>query len=144
MRFSVKNLFYMYKYLLLLILGLASFSANAQMSDRLSEHPSMGASSVGKSTREDAVAVTREMTNRLRLNEAQFMKLLPLNRIKLAGLSIINREYKDDAAIRAAKAAELEAQFEQECSRILTPTQLSQLQQKHDQPTPANAGNGLG
>ena len=136
----------MYKYLLLLILGLASFSANAQMSDRLSEHPSMGASSVGKSTREDAVAVTREMTNRLRLNEAQFMKLLPLNRIKLAGLSIINREYKDDAAIRAAKAAELEAQFEQECSRILTPSQLSQLQQKSSQPVsvPAGSGNGLG
>ena len=134
----------MHKYLLFLILGLGSFSANAQMSDRLSEHPSMGASSVGKSTRDDAVAMTREMTNRLRLNEAQFMKLLPLNRIKLAGLSSINREYKDDAAARAAKVAELEAQFEQECSRILTPTQLSQLQQKHDQPTPANAGNGLG
>ena len=106
----------------------------------------MGASSVGKSTRDDAVAMTREMTNRLRLNEAQFMKLLPLNRIKLAGLSSINREYKDDAAVRAAKVAELEAQFEQECSRILTPTQLSQLQQKNNQPTttPANAGNGLG
>lgn len=101
---------------------------------------------MGKSTRSDAVAITREMTNRLRLNEAQFMKLLPLNRIKLAGLSSINREYKDDAAVRAAKVAELEAQFEQECSRILTPTQLSQLQQKNNQPTttPANAGNGLG
>ena len=136
----------MYKYLLFLVLSLGSFSANAQMSDRLSEHPSMGASSVGKSTRDDAVAMTREMTNRLRLNEAQFMKLLPLNRIKLAGLSSINREYKEDAAIRAAKVAELEAQFEQECSRILTPSQLSQLQQKHDQPavTPVNAGNGLG
>ena len=136
----------MHKYLLFLILGLGSFSANAQMSDRLSEHPSMGASSVGKSIRDDAVAMTREMTNRLRLNEAQFMKLLPLNRIKLAGLSSINREYKDDAAVRAAKVAELEAQFEQECSRILTPTQLSQLQQKNNQPTttPANAGNGLG
>ncbi len=106
----------------------------------------MGASSMGKSTRIDAVAMTHEMTNRLRLNEAQFVKLLPLNRIKLAGLSSINREYKDDAATRAAKVAELEAQFEQECSRILTPSQLSQLQQKHDQPatTPANAGNGLG
>ncbi len=112
------------------------------MSDRLSEHPQM----LSKGPAPDAIAVTREMTNRLHLNEGQFLKLLPLNRTKLAGLTSINRMYKNDEAIRAAKAAELEAQYEQECSRILTPSQLSQLQQKTGPPAtaPAGSGNGLG
>ncbi|WP_201982159.1 hypothetical protein [Hymenobacter rubidus] len=111
------------------------------MADRLSEHPTMGKQSADK-----AVTVTREMTNRLHLNEGQFLKLLPLNRTRLAGMNSIEQEYRNDAATRAAKAAELEAQFEQECSRILTPSQLSQLQQENEQPAaaPANTGNGLG
>ena len=122
-----------------LFFALVSFSAQAQMSDRLSEHPRMGKAP-------DAVAITREMTTRLHLNEGQFLKLLPLNRTKLAGLNSINHLYKNDEATRAAKAAELEAQYEQECSRILTPSQLSQLQHQNGQPTsaPANPGNGLG
>lgn len=86
------------------------------------------------------------MSNRLRLNEGQYLKLLPLNRTKLASLTTINHAYKNDEATRAAKIAELEAQYEQECSRILTPSQLSQLQQNNGQPTttPVNTGNGLG
>jgi uncharacterized protein YcbK (DUF882 family) len=125
---------------LTLIFAFCSFSASAQMRDRLSEHPASHAKAP------DAVSMTREMTNRLHLNEGQFLKLLPLNRTKLSGLNIINREYKNDEATRAAKAAELEAQYEQECSRILTPSQLSQLQQDNGQPAsaPANTGNGLG
>ncbi|WP_210515312.1 hypothetical protein [Hymenobacter terricola] len=135
----------MYKLTIALIaflLAIASFSAQAQMSDRLSEHPTMNT----KATANEAAAVTRDMVNHLHLNEGQFLKLLPLNRTKLAGLNSINREYKNDEATRAAKAAELEAQYEQECSRILTPSQLSQLQQEHGQPAtaPASTGNGLG
>jgi Spy/CpxP family protein refolding chaperone len=129
-----------------LFLALVSFSANAQMADRLTEHPSMHRVAAGhKVPAEDPVAVTREMTVRLHLNEGQFLKLLPLNRTKIAGMNSINREYKNDEAVRAAKAAELEAQYEQECSRILTPSQLSQLQQ-NNQPAaaPAGTGNGLG
>ena len=111
------------------------------MPDRLNEHPNFS-----KTLTRDAEVMTREMANRLRLNEGQMLKLMPLNRTKLAGLSSINREYKNDEAARAAKAAELEAQYEQECSRILTPSQLSQLQQTNGQPAtaPANSGNGLG
>ena len=45
---------------------------------------------------------------------------------------------------RAAKIAELEAQYEQECSRILTPSQLSQLQSEQPATTPTGSGNGLG
>ena len=117
------------------------------MSDRLSEHPTTKSGMARKTSAETAaVAVTREMTNRLHLNEGQFLKLLALNRTKLAGLHSIDQQYRDDEATRAAKAAELEAQFEQECGRILTPSQLSQLQQQNGQPNgaPANTGNGLG
>ncbi|MBF9220460.1 hypothetical protein [Hymenobacter ruricola] len=128
-------------FLFALLLVVSSFSAHAQMSDRLSEHPTYG-----KALAKDAENVTREMANRLHLNEGQVLRLLPLNRTKLAGLNSINREYKTDEAARAAKAAELEAQYEQECSRILTPSQLSQLQQTNGQPStaPATTGNGLG
>jgi hypothetical protein len=128
-------------FLVAFLLVLASFSARAQMADRLSEHPTFG-----KSLAKDAEVITRDMANRLRLNEGQVLRLLPLNRTKLAGLNSINREYKNDETARAAKAAELEAQYEQECSRILTPSQLSQLQQSNGQPAsaPATSGNGLG
>jgi Spy/CpxP family protein refolding chaperone len=127
--------------LLTLLLAGVSFGAQAQMADRLNEHPTFG-----KAINADAQVATREMVNRLHLNEGQYLRLLPLNRIKLAGLSSINRDYKNDETARATKTAELEAQYEQECSRILTPSQLSQLQQDNSQPTPtpASTGNGLG
>ena len=99
-----------------------------------------------KTSDKDALSLTREMANRLGLNEGQFLQLLPLNRTKLAGLDRINAQFRADEATRAAKAAELEAQYEQECGRILTPSQLSQLQQTNGQPAPVPAatGNGLG
>lgn len=130
--------------LLTLFFAISSFSAHAQMADRLSDSPSFG--KMGKSLEGEAVLVTREMANRLHLNEGEILKLLPVNRTKLMGLSSINRMYKGDEATRAAKAAELEAQYEQECSRILTPSQLSQLQQESGRPAaaPSNTGNGLG
>ena len=134
----------MYKFIAsLFIMGFAlvALPAQAQMADRLSEYPKLS-----KATGTEAVTVTRDMTSRLHLNEGQYLKLLSLNRIKLVGLNNINREYRNDEITRAVKAAELEAQYEEECSRILTPSQLSQLQQKSSQPVsvPAGSGNGLG
>ncbi len=121
--------------------GLATLPAQAQMADRLSEHPK-----TNNVPSAEVVAITRDMSNRLHLNEGQFLKLLSLNRTKLAGLNAINREYQNDEAARAARAAELESQYEQECGRILTPSQLSQLQQQNGQPAtaPASTGNGVG
>jgi hypothetical protein len=121
-----------------LCLSLASLTAQAQMADRIAEQPTPR-----EASRQEVLTQTREMANRLHLNEGQYLKLLPLNRTRLSSLNSINREYRTDAAARAAKAAELEMQFEQECSRILTPSQLSQLQ-RETQPAPATAGNGLG
>ena len=126
-------------FLTALCLSLASMSAKAQMADRITERPTPR-----EASRQEVVAQTREMANRLHLNEGQYLQLLPLNRTRLSTLSGINREYRADAATRAAKAAELEAQFEQECSRILTPSQLSQLQRDSQLTAPATTGNGLG
>ncbi|MDQ2770710.1 MAG: hypothetical protein M3Y54_09435 [Bacteroidota bacterium] len=121
-----------------LMLACATASVRAQMADRLTEHPT-----VQQSPSEQALALTREMTNRLHLNEGQFLKLLPLNRTRLDELNSINLTYRSDEATRAAKATELEAQFEQECSRILTPSQLSQLHNNFSTP-PAATSTGLG
>lgn len=127
-------------FLTALCLSLASLSAKAQMADRITEHPTPR-----EASRQEVIAQTREMAKRLHLNEGQYLQLLPLNRTRLSALNGINREYRADATTRAAKAAELEAQFEQECSRILTPSQLSQLQRDAQPATvPATTGNGLG
>ncbi len=127
--------------LLTLLLAAVSFGAQAQMADRLNESPTFG-----KTINASAQLATREMVARLHLNEGQYLKLLPLNRTKFAGLHSINQEYKNDETTRMSKVAELETQYEQECSRILTPSQLSQMQQRKSTPTtaPATAGNGLG
>ncbi|MBF9238853.1 hypothetical protein I2I05_15730 [Hymenobacter sp. BT683] len=115
------------------------------MADRLAEHPTFSLASISKSADDDALVITREMSNRLHLNEGQFLSLLALNRTKLVTLKSIAREYRGDEATRASKVAELEAQFEQECSRILTPSQLSQLQHSNDHPAGSNEpGHGLG
>ncbi|GAB3729539.1 hypothetical protein GCM10027594_11630 [Hymenobacter agri] len=131
---------YLIAFTTVLSLSLATLSAKAQMADRITEQPSPR-----EASRQEVIALTREMANRLHLNEGQYLKLLPLNRTRLSAISGINREYRTDEATRASKAAELEAQFEQECSRILTPSQLSQLQ-RETQPAsaPATTGNGLG
>lgn len=126
---------------LTILLASGSFSANAQKVDHRVEQ-----SAPSKSPSNDPMVATREMANHLQLNEAQVVKLLPLNRTRISGINSINRMYKKDEATRTQKLMELEAQFEQECSRILTPSQLSQLQQQNGQPAtaPATTGNGLG
>ena len=88
-----------------------------------------------------ATAMTREMSNRLRLNEGQYVKLYSINRTRLTRQQEIEQATTKDAAARTAQLAELQSQYEQECARILTPSQLSLMQQ--DQPqAPANNGNG--
>ncbi len=125
-----------------LCFALGTFSAQAQVTDRRAEQ-----SQPTKKETPDAVALTREMSQRLRLNEVQYMKLLNVNRTKLSSINSIKHLYNNDETMRAQKMSELEAQYEQECSRILTPSQLSQLQQQQGtQPStaPVGTGNGLG
>ncbi len=127
-------------------LTLCTLPAQAQMADWLLEHPTFSLASSDKASGGDAVKITREMTNRLRLNEAQFLNLLTINRTKLGAQRSINHDYKNDEKTRTAKMEELESQYERECSRILTPSQLSQLQRDNERSTtaPGESGQGLG
>lgn len=83
--------------------------------------------------RQAATEQTREMANRLHLNEGQFVKLFSLNRTRLARQQEIEHSTPHDLASQLAQLAELQAQYEQECSRIMSPSQLSQLLQETSQ-----------
>ena len=86
-------------------------------------------------------AMTREMSTRLQLNEGQFIKLYSINRTRMGRQQEIEQATTNDAASRTSQLAELQAQYEQECARILTPSQLSQLQQDPAQ-FPSGGGRG--
>lgn len=72
-------------------------------------------------------ALTDAMAKQLHLNEGQYVRMLATNRIKLARLDEIQWQYRDNVAQQHAQLQELQSQYETECSRILTPTQLSLL-----------------
>lgn len=93
-------------------------------------------------TGQAVTAMTREMSNHLQLNEGQYIKLYSINRTRLARQQEIEHATASDASARTAQLAELQGQYEQECARILTPSQLSLMQQ--DQTNPATIGNGQG
>ncbi|GAB3292956.1 hypothetical protein [Hymenobacter tenuis] len=133
------------KTLIFTLLLLAGFSSSvlAQMKDRYSERPGNG-----DLTHARVEEVTRMMNKQLRLNEAQYIQLRAVNKIKIARADEIQWEFYDNPSLRSAKLAELEAQYEQECSRILTPSQLSLLRDEQKRevvpvPTDGNEG-GLG
>lgn len=113
---------------LLLLVGLTE-AVSAQKQDRHAELPGTNGPSTVR-VRE----VTRQMCNSLRLNEAQYIRLRAVNQIRLTRLDEIAWQYKDDIVEQRARISELESQYEAECSRILTPTQISVLrsEQQHD------------
>ncbi|SHK44975.1 hypothetical protein [Hymenobacter psychrotolerans] len=115
---------------LLLMVGLAG-SAAAQKQDRHAELPG-----TGEPTQARVDELTRQMCNSLRLNEAQYIRLRSANQIKLARQEEISWQYKDNIAEQRAKLSELESQYEAECGRILTPSQLSlfHAEQQRDMP----------
>jgi Spy/CpxP family protein refolding chaperone len=84
---------------------------------------------------------TREMSTRLHLNEGQFVRLLTLNRTRQTRQHEIEQATPRDLPARTSQLAELQAQYDQECSRLLSPSQLSQLQQDENQ-TALSGGNG--
>jgi hypothetical protein len=130
------------KSFLLSFLFIACFSgsAAAQKRDCYAERPGTLVPSVAR-----VDGLTRYMSSQLRLNEAQYIRLRSVNQIKLARLDELEYEYTD-AAERHQKAAELEAQYQAECSRILTPTQLSVFRTELNQQPAKNEPNegGLG
>lgn len=125
-----------------LLLSAAALTASAQMKDRIAAVPGGQPQPVATATE-----LTRQMANRLQLNEAQYIRLRAVNQVKLARADEIQWQYQGDPAERQRRLQELEAQYEQECQRILTPSQISLLRDelKRDTPAPTNsAGNGLG
>ena len=116
---------------LLLLVGLAG-TAVAQKQDRHAELPGTGDPAPSR-----VEELTRQMCNSLRLNEAQYIRLRTANQIKLARLDEITWQYKDNLAEQHVKLNELEAQYEAECSRILTPSQLSLFHAEQQRDTPA-------
>jgi hypothetical protein len=93
-------------------------------------------------TSQAITAMTREMSNHLQLNEGQYIKLYTINRTRLSRQQEIEHATVSDASARTSQLAELQGQYEQECARILTSSQLSMLQQ--DPTNPATIGNGQG
>jgi hypothetical protein len=87
-------------------------------------------------------AMTRDMSNHMMLNEGQYIKLYSINRTRFTRQQEIERATASDNSARTAQLAELQGQYEQECARILTPTQLSMLQP--EQTTQPLTGNGQG
>lgn len=125
-----------------LLLSAVAVSASAQMKDRIAAAPGGQPQPVTTATE-----LTRQMANRLQLHEAQYIRLRAVNQVKLARADEIQWQYQSDPAERQRRLQELEAQYEQECQRILTPSQISLLRDelKRDTPAPTNsAGNGLG
>jgi hypothetical protein len=84
---------------------------------------------------------TRAMSNRLHLNEGQYIKIASINRIRVARQAEIERATAQDPSARTAQLEELQMQFEQECARILSPSQLSLMQQDQTQ-SASNNGQG--
>jgi hypothetical protein len=127
---------------LLLLVGLAG-TAVAQKQDRHAELPGLADPPAAQ-----VEEMTRQMSNSLHLNEAQIIRLRVVNQIKLQRMDEISWQYKDDVAQQRAKLGELEAQYEDECSRILTPSQLSiyraEQQQQAVPATPDPQEGGLG
>ena len=113
---------------LLLLIGLTA-AASAQKQDRHAELPGANGPSIVR-VRE----VTRQLCNSLHLNEAQYIRLRAVNQIRLTRLDEINWQYKDDIVEQRARISELESQYEVECRRILTPSQISALrtEEQHD------------
>ena len=131
------------KFLALAVLfALAYVPAHAQFKDRTTiERPVPN----GPVFSAEAADLTRQMSSRLHLNEGQYVKLYAINRTRVAQLGEINTYFKADETGRTARLAELDAQYDQECSRILSASQLSQMHQEQGTPNvPADTGNGRG
>lgn len=127
-------------FLTLLLLGGLSSAAVAQKRDCYAERPGSLEPSLAR-----VDGLMRQMSSQLKLNEAQYIRLRTLNQSKLARLDALDYDYPD-AEQRRLKSLELEAQYEADCSRILTPSQLSLFQaeqpQQTTQPTPTDGNDG--
>ncbi|SHJ50909.1 hypothetical protein SAMN02745146_3290 [Hymenobacter daecheongensis DSM 21074] len=94
-----------------------------------------------------ATDITRPLINKLKLNEAEYVRLRMLHKRWLVGLDDINR-HTANPMLRKVEKMGLESRFEQECQRVLTPSQIGELRldAPHDviPAQPADNQGGLG
>ncbi|GAA3941716.1 hypothetical protein [Hymenobacter algoricola] len=95
----------------------------------------------------EATHLTKPLINRLKLNEAEYVRLRMLHKRWLVGLDDI-RQNTPNPLMQRVQTIGLESHFEQQCQRVLTPSQVSELKLNapHDViPTqPADNQGGLG
>ncbi len=123
----------------LLLLGFCSV-AHAQRQDRFAERPGDAEPFAAQ-----VEQLTHTMSQQLRLNEAQIIQMRAVNKIKISRAEEIQWQYQHNTAERNARLAELETQYEIECSRILTPSQLSMYhddKQRDSIAVPVNSTDG--
>ncbi|WP_143069750.1 hypothetical protein [Hymenobacter actinosclerus] len=114
--------------LTLILLGGLGSMAQAQMKEYHAERPEGGNPTIAQ-----AEALTRLMTAQLKLNEGQVARLHRVNAIKLAQTDDIQWQYHENPAQMRQALSELQSYYDSECSRILTPSQLSLM--RGPQPT---------
>ncbi|MBC6609719.1 hypothetical protein H8B15_02215 [Hymenobacter sp. BT507] len=127
---------------LLLTFALASSASAQKQQSLLAELPG-----TNEISNERVEALTRAMATTLHLNESQYVRLREANRIKLTRLDEIQWQTRDNVAQQQAQTLELQSQYEAECSRILSPSQLMALreeQKKDQQPQRDPSVGGVG
>lgn len=128
---------------ILVLIGLSP-AVHAQMKERNAERA--GGPWSASSNAAAAESLTRQMTTELRLNESQIIKLRKVNTIKVARTEEIKWQMHEDQPGMQRAMSELQAQYENECGRILTPSQLSELRNRQPvtQPAAPATEGGLG
>lgn len=94
-----------------------------------------------------ATALTKPLINQLKLNEGEYVRLRMLHKRWLVGVADI-KQSTPNPLVQRIEMMGLESRFEQECTRVLTPQQVSELRQDtpHDvmPAQPADDQGGLG
>ncbi|SDX55593.1 hypothetical protein [Hymenobacter psychrophilus] len=128
-------------FLTLLFLGSLGSVAQAQMKEQYAERAEGADPTVA-----EAEALTKQMTAQLRLNEAQIVHLRKINSIKVAQADEIQWQYHENPSRMQQALSELQSHYDKECSRILTPSQLSLMRgQQPATPAPlSDTEGGLG
>ena len=124
--------------LTLLFLGSLSPMAQAQMKEHFAERPEGIDLTVVQ-----AETLTRQMAVQLQLDEAQVARLLRVNSIRMAQADEIQWQHHENPLLMQQALYELQSHYDKECSRILTPSQLSLMrEQRPATPAPQSDNEG--
>lgn len=123
------SIFCMNLSILLLVAGL-TFTTRVAHADELRNETAKADPVLDLALGQQASQMTRPLTEELRLNEGEYIGLRRIHKVLLAAISDINAQYSAQPAVHRAKLEELQGYYEQERVRVLTPTQVGQLNQR--------------